>query len=353
MSNFIEIKEPQQLQKLVHRLERKLSAAATSNQKRKIGYPRGSWRGNVDFLGNADRETLWWSFNPQDDRGLAVNLFGHANPYASNSLLIDIQFNVPVTEFHRRSGGAFLKDRDTGTIYLAHRGHVTLGHSRLKQDEVFATAQWPMATVEGRVTRNYFLIASLGSTELLDEISDFAKEMRRAAKEIGLAKDDDAEVTKAIGKNTSSSNRSKAMIDLRAYFKEAAGTWVNQPRGAVVVTRRHGDVVDSLKDALRPFQSLKSGPVDLATITDSTGLIFEVKTASNTQSIYTAIGQLMVHEPSIRRHCKGMKVRKVVVLPQMPSELLSTRLLQLGIECLIYELTKTAVKFKSLKDFLK
>lgn len=94
----------------------------------------------------------------------------------------------------------------------------------------------------------------------------------------------------------------------------------------------------ALEKALQSRGSiLNSVEIDLVSVRAKDVLLFEIKTSSATQSVYTAIGQLSVHEPRVARLYPNMQVKKVVVLPEEPmSELVSILTKNLNIALVIY-----------------
>ncbi len=113
----------------------------------------------------------------------------------------------------------------------------------------------------------------------------------------------------------------------------------------------HGYVVDQLK--LFVEKSFKSSivfntqKIDLAIdLSGTITTIFEVKTSSDTQSIYTAVGQLFMH-------AVGMpNVNKIVVLPEtLENEITINCLNELGIEVILFSITNEQCKFKLNKRF--
>jgi hypothetical protein len=57
--------------------------------------------------------------------------------------------------------------------------------------------------------------------------------------------------------------------------------------------------------------------IDLAAIYESRTDLYEVKTSADTQNIYTAVGQLMIHGEGIKT-LLGQPVRRFLVLPELP-----------------------------------
>ncbi|MNE76816.1 hypothetical protein D3C80_1730770 [compost metagenome] len=109
------------------------------------------------------------------------------------------------------------------------------------------------------------------------------------------------------------------MMALSAYFDEFSGETNVSPRatsGTRVV--EHGAIVAALAKALGGGSNLrKSQAIDLAAIREGSVDLFEVKTSANTQSVYTAVGQLLIHGESIKT-LMGQKVRRFLVLPGLP-----------------------------------
>lgn len=107
----------------------------------------------------------------------------------------------------------------------------------------------------------------------------------------------------------------------------------------------HGLVVDSLKDFVEynlPHTLIfNTQKVDLAVeLNDKLHAIFEVKTSVDTQSIYTAVGQLLMHSVGFDN------VHKYIVLPGtvMNQELVSC-LASLEIKILWFEIIENKCKF--------
>jgi hypothetical protein len=348
----IEIQDIDELKYLAKRMAENLKDVFLSDTRRMIGSPSGSWRADVSFVKGSGDNLFWWSYKEKDKRGLAVNLFGHGDPAMDTTLLIDIQLNISVDTFKRTSGGAFLKNKVTNEIYLAHRGIVTSGRSRLRQVDIIRETKVSKVQAEtGTWTQEFMIVGVLHSDTLAHDIADFALKIRRAAKVVVQERDDD-EVTNKIIKRGRKSPQDSAVGTLRAYFKEFSGETKTASRVETVVDRFHGDVVDALSKKMKHLACLKSGPIDLAVITKSTALIFEVKTSANSQSIYTAIGQLQVHAPLVKAHASGLPVSMIIVLPENPKPYLAKALAKLRIICLIFSRSESKkISFKE-DDFL-
>lgn len=111
-------------------------------------------------------------------------------------------------------------------------------------------------------------------------------------------------------------------------------------------TVNHGLIVDSLKsyveERVDDAFAYNTQKVDLAVeVADQLKRIYEVKTATDTQSLYTAVGQLYMHTAG------SNNIEKWVVLPgPIENEDLLECLSQLDIWVLWYELEEGLCKFE-------
>jgi hypothetical protein len=81
----------------------------------------------------------------------------------------------------------------------------------------------------------------------------------------------------------------------------------------------HGTIVRAVRDFFADRHDIrKTGAIDLVVSASDRVLLFEVKTASDPQSIYTATGQLAVHASGLAKRIKGKSIIKVMVLPELP-----------------------------------
>lgn len=350
MAEYIEIEDPKELKRLNRRLTAKLNAAATRVELRTVGYPRGSFPANVRFMSTQGENILWWAGEQSEDHFEAINLFGHGAPESKRSLNIDVQFNIPIVEFSRKSGGSFLRHVPTGSVVLAHRGIVTLGHGRIPKSRVFAEM---FATQREAETSNglseLLLIGELDSPTLIKEIDSFSSELRRAAR--GIKRD------KNNGNPATSPDKApdKLTSKLRQYFDEFSGQRRLKSRQKTIADCYHGDIVRELRDAFtEPDKLLKSREIDLVAITSKRAFLFEVKTSARPQNIYTAIGQLTVHTPAVKQHVGTMQVVRSIVLPERPTERLYKMLTnELNIRVLTFKRSaQDDVKIDGLDTFL-
>jgi hypothetical protein len=255
-----------------------------------------------------------------EDKNTAGSFFGHGEPGSNASLNIDVQFNLPIVQFSRRSGGAFLQHVSTNRVVLAHRGIVTLGHGRVPKADLFSEMA---ATVREADTRDgtdeFLLIGELESSTLVNDIDAFSTELRRSVRAIkgGKAR---AAKTGAAPKNRSNTSFTPSGR-LRQYFDEFSGDRQLKARRKSVADCYHGTVVRTIRDTYdAATQTLKSQAIDLTVIKSNRVYLFEVKTSSDPQSVYTAIGQLTAHAPIVSDYFPGKTLVKVMVLPEQTNQ---------------------------------
>jgi hypothetical protein len=145
--DYAEIEDTRDIRRLNKALRAKLRNAMVHSETRIIGYPQGGMPG--------DKVPLY----------------------------IDVQFNVPVVNFSRQSGGAFLRHLPTNSVILAHRGIVTLGHGRVAKSDLFGEMAATLREAETSAgSAEFLLVGELESPTLIDDIDPFSSELRRAAR---------------------------------------------------------------------------------------------------------------------------------------------------------------------------
>jgi hypothetical protein len=348
MAKYVEIEDPRELQKLNQILAQKLQKALKFREQRKIGSPAGTFWARVHFCSDASKNTFWWVELRDTKRGLGKNLFGHGIPHRHNSLNMDVQFNVPVVDFSRTSGGAFLRHLRTNRVVLAHRGLVTIGHGRVPKSVLLAkmnVARTQAATSTGM--RDFLLIGELKSPRLINKISDFATQVRHIVRSIRRRNPRETRnraSSKTLGRIT-------RFGKLGRYFREFSGQLQIKGRRQTVANYYHGNVVEALRKKLDGSEVYKNQQVDLVVgLKSGDPYLFEIKTSFDTQSIYTAIGQLMIHAPRVAQDFPRRRLRKVIVLPQLPSEQICKTLShKLNISLLTFTLlADSKIRFASL-----
>lgn len=320
---FIELTDTKEIKQAQLQMSAKLKKHFPYKQERVIGWPSGHFSAQVRFSRKGGADISWWYTGSSDDKQSEYNLFGRGNPEESKLLLIDLQFNIPIVTFNRKHGGVFLRDVSSGKTLLGHRGIVTRGKSRVPRELLLQEANVTQRTIESDKSPNevdVFLVASIDDANLGSQISDFAIEIRRAAYLVmGDNKVDSTSKSKS-GKSHPPAKESPLDSALNGYYDEFIGETIIRRAAQVTMNCRHGSVVKELRNELKSVGTqYKSVAMDLVVETDKEVFLYEVKTGSDSQSIYTGIGQLYFHAAALSRKFQGKKVVRHLVIPFAPT----------------------------------
>lgn len=332
---YREVEEVQQLKKLNAELTHRISVQAPYEKSKLVGYPSGRDTFPIQFERRSGSDVRWWSSRLSENHAAMINLVGMGDPESESYLLIDLQFNIPLKHFGRKHGGAFVEELSTGRKFLAHRGIVSRGKARVKREDLLAETTHEMvqvATSSGQT--DLLIVAPLDSTTLFDDIARFGHEIRRAAK---VAMGEEAPASAPTPGALSSRKFSVIDQNIRGYFDEFEGVKQSPARRASKVFVQHGSVVRQLADALQSCRLHKSQLIDLLAEGKNEVCVYEVKTASDRASIYTAIGQLSLHALASAKQFPKKGVRKVFVVPAgVSDEFKALMHRDLGIEVLCF-----------------
>ena len=301
-----------------------------------IGYPSG---GRPDCLIRHNSQYWFWQekFQPDGKPGRYLNWFGIYEE-DRNSINIALEVNAYLEGKDRRVAGFFAKNVETERVYLMHSGGI--GGGREGQNK-FAFLDWRGGSLEE-------VRSSDGHKE--KAIAVMALEGQRPLETAFAYVDEVHQYKQALRDGSYVPSARKTEIDkLKAFFSEGSGRRTGRRKSTVIdYISRHGLVVDGLKDwrEASPIPHkcnfTKNVLIDLALSKGSEILeLYEVKTGSGRQDIYTAIGQLMVHD------AKGSS-QKFIVIPddgRLPADLRKT-LLRLEIKVLRYEFGKSGPVFR-------
>lgn len=132
----------------------------------------------------------------------------------------------------------------------------------------------------------------------------------------------------------------------RYFSSEFSGKKTVKSKESTEANVMHGHVVDQLKEFVeKNFRNsvvFNTQKIDLAIELDGEiTTIFEVKTSIDTQSIYTAVGQLFMHGTGIPN------VNRIIVLPEpLENEATTNCLRELGIQVILFSINNQLCKFK-------
>jgi hypothetical protein len=276
MNEYVEVEHPSELLPLHKRLSARLKRELKIVKSRTIGYPAGSFSARVRFASSTGNEVFYWDPWLSSDKDSTGSMFGHGSPQSTEVLNIDLQFNLPIANFHRKSGGAFVRHIPTNKIVMAHRGIVTLGHGRVSKQALFtemAATVCEVNTTDG--PREFFLISELDSSSLVNDIDSFALELRRTVRSLN------ADSTDAQHRGRTSRRVSRLSGRLRKYFDEFSGIRQLRSRRKSVADCYHGDVVKAIRNSVpNALDCLKSQAIDLTIVMRTRVCLFEVKTSA-------------------------------------------------------------------------
>jgi len=256
------------------------------------------------------------------------NAFGFLKE--SGSLNITVEINFPHEGINNHIGGLFAKDSRTGKYFVLHRGKVGGGRPGIGKDAFrdFYDGQYKEVKQD----------AGFKEVMLVAGVDDPFHAVRRFVERVR-----DFKETVKTGKLVKPPATDESRIGFRSEF---AGIKSGKRNAEFEYESYHGIVVDELRRQLSEAESggqeFNNRFVDLGfcrgkKITS----LYEVKTSCNRQSVYTGIGQLMVHSAGDKT------VKKTLVLPEpdkLGAEICNT-LHALGIDLLHYKRSGPRVQF--------
>jgi hypothetical protein len=360
---WTEITDPQEIFRHWITLQRLIKEATRPGGKRRVGFPGDSRPFSVR-VGLGAGKKPYWIYCDRSSNGNLLTLVGRTPQDPRWQLQIDLQCNFRANKFSRDMGGAFLRD-ELGNVLLAHRGILTRGQ-RIDKEEVvrLLPKRWWVAAKDehGRVAR-FISIARLDSDALFADLCTKAEKIREKFSNPVAPNGQTKPAGKAPGpggKNGMSRIGGKAAaknpldIHLDGYKREFDRTWTIPAKGPRTAKRRHGLVVNALSELLQPKGNVSNPTaIDLVLTEqepDEIHHVFEVKSSSGSQAIYTALGQLLFNAAALQRRYKKGRIVRYLVLPGDVKERVRQRFCkELGFEIVTFTLgANNVVKFSGL-----
>ena len=134
------------------------------------------------------------------------------------------------------------------------------------------------------------------------------------------------------------------------YTDEHSGQTVTERNDPVIIERTHGIVVNKLAEELRKKGLQIGNDRNRDLFIHHNGqikILFEIKTSSSTQCLYSAIGQLLLYSIPIRNN-----VKLIAVLPDKLSKIVTNKFSTLGIDLLYYKWDNDEPKFIDIDNIL-
>jgi hypothetical protein len=330
-----------QIRSCLKQFHQRLKAALKPRGVHTIGFQAG----NFDLPVRSDA-TMWFATTyPKPEAGRKPrywNAFGiELKRHGSNSIVVEM--NVPVRGINRSVSGLFAQDPTTGDRFLLHRGGVGGGRKGIGRN---AFTDWyrakPVEIDEGNSTfGTALLVTALDGPSFLDDLRYFVESVAQFKKLV--AEGGHAAIASAH-------SQTKPLT----FNPEFAGVKKGKRPSNFVAECHHGRVVDALAAQLRQSHSAGSVLIFNNRLIDlgvakgkKVTAIYEVKTDTSTQSLYTGIGQLMFHSALSSSTPKRTLVLPVNRFGGRESETKFPALQRLGIAVLRYGISGREIRFST------
>lgn len=260
----------------VDRYQRELKERFTASAVRRKATIVAARLTEEDRLVYWDRSNgVWAHFSLSQNRSRYWNPFGIDNPDKSTTLLNIVQIN-PSRYGHLTTGGAFIVDDASDSVFLAHSGKIGGQHGG--ETAAFLAQFETVALDVGRKMRRYVIIADLRDPDLNQRIAAFVALCARFKEKKRRRRTNDKSNAVASG--------------------EYDGAIEYVRKGYVRTRRAHGLIYKALRRELERRRVKEIGRDvnrDLFCGTSNSKTLFEIKTDCDTTSVYTGVGQLMLH----------------------------------------------------------
>ncbi|WP_116787004.1 hypothetical protein [Flavobacterium psychrotrophum] len=323
-----------EIKRLQQKLESSLSRYATEEITVLTGHKGNSLRVTAFY---SEELNMWWYFTISEGRSGARywNAFGTGKPKENKLSNIVCEINYPVEGINKRVAAVWMKD--AGENILLHSGkigggRIGVGKVPFQEKYIGEFKDFPSVELSGKYTE----IGKLNSPTLPQQIKLFVEEVDRIKKEI---------VSGTASAKTIASPLEKLKT---TYNEEFSGTKEYVYESNVITSIcNHGLVANGLKEQLieKGFMVANDQQRDLYLYNKVPKIthVFEIKTAINSQVIFTAVGQLMVNNSRIEP-----KPKLLFVVPEKLNKNLIQSLKKLNIEQLVYTFQNNKPIFKDL-----
>lgn len=294
-----------------------------------------AWRPSSAELWIQHNNEYWFNSSESGNSGGQHRYWNPFGTYSDNGTLgISVEINIPINDNTRRVSGFFARDRNSGTLYLMHDGGIGGGRKGIGRDAFLeATNARPQKVQTSSGVRIGLIVAPLDARHFEAGISSYLRNV--------------ITFKAAVTENTLPQpiHGLPAGTGYSDYYREFSG---KKTGGGDRFTyeSRHGDIVHALLGWVPAHGMVgkiqKSVLADLAVRHHGELVaVFEVKSSADRQSLYTAIGQLMVHSAE----AKG--VQRYIVIPaveRVPDDIRCC-LAALSIRVISYEIDGRMISF--------
>jgi hypothetical protein len=250
----------------------------------------------------------------------------------AGSVSITVEINPPFTGMDRQLAGLFAAD-GVGVQFLCHTGRIgggKKGVGKLKFLDWFDQELVPVIDPDGRSTLA-FPVAEIGSARMVEHIAEYVGAV--AYFKAGNPGRRPAETNPPFG----------------GAGEEFEGSKGVSARPGYVAYCDHGIIRNRLDDLIAATGRTVSRDQQrdlLVGDSDPLEVEFEIKTSADLQSVYTAVGQLLLHNA-----VRPVK-RRVAVLPDHVAPQMGKAVASLDIHIVTYRWTETQIHFSGLDKII-
>ena len=273
---------------------------------------------------------FWFTSHENDNR--YWNGFGFGRPQAGRNNSITVEINPPYEGINRNIGGVFGHDKN-GEVLVLHRGKIGGGRVGVGKQLFFDNyREEPIIANDDGIENKFCLIGSVSSRHLPRQVGNFVSEVHRI---------------KHL--TTEEATDFSDLLNFK-YTDEHSGTSKFKRKNNTTIERTHGIVVNSLASILENSGHKIGNDRNRDLFIHKRGqikVLFEIKTSSSTQDLYSAVGQLLIYSIPI----KGA-VDLFLVLPDKLSKPVAKRLDELGLQIIYYTWDNNEPTFLNLDKLL-
>jgi hypothetical protein len=303
---------------------------------RKVGWHGGGGEFEVYWR---PTEHIWCMLEDAREESRYWCCFGTADPIKANSLAITGEINPTKEGINRRNAGIFVQDNH-GIVYLAHSGKVGGGRKGIGKSTFLSfyrgdnieEVSWP-----DHISSSAIIIGRIDSDHLPAQIAHFIHEVERFKEAVitdySLPTPDPSPKTLTFTPEFSGQRKRYTLVS------------------EIEARCDHGVVIEALAEFIKVrgirFANDQQRDLFLLSSEGAVTHLFELKTDASTSSLYTAIGQLMLHGAA-----QSTIPKRILILPDVPNERTLSAIRRLNIKIVTYEWINSRPVFHGLEEVL-
>lgn len=285
-----------------------------------------------------EAHNFWAVFD--EDINRYWNAFGVGKPIAGKNNSITCEINFPYEGIDRRIAGVLGKEGDQ--IILLHRGKIGGGRTGIGKNLFLKNYRGSLIGIQDGNVENYLaLIGPLDSKYFLQQVATFVHEVQRIKDSVDSStleteEEPDEEETFEFG------------FDFK---EEGYGRRSYSRKAEIEAFSNHGIIINALARQLagKGLIVRNDGKRDLFTLNgNKVDRVFEAKTDLSNNSIYSAIGQVLIYSAEIGLDGN----QKILVLPERLKPPIENSIAKLGLDILYYTFEDETVQFVDLDRIL-